>query len=208
MSYLSKDARRAQILHGAIQFFADKGLSGQTRELSVRLGITQQLIYRYFPSKQHLLDAIFEELFVKRWNPDWKHLMKDRELPLEERVARFYRDFDKAILSREWVRLFLHSGLDGLKYNQMVFKRLMKDVFRPLCVELRKRHGYPPATPARITRQEIEMVWELHGIVFYHRMRQHVYGLPVKTRIDELIKNLLFYLDGAAPRLLARLFPV
>ena len=51
------------------------------------------------------------------------------------------------------------------------------------------------------------MVWELHGVVFYHRMRQHVYGLQVKTGIDELITNLLFYLDGAAPRLLARIFP-
>jgi len=208
MSYLSREARRAQILHGAIQFFAEEGLSGQTRELSVRLGITQPLIYRYFPSKQHLLDAIFEELFVKRWDPNWKHLMTDPALPLEDRIARFYRDFDRAILSREWVRLFVHSGLGGFKYNQMVFDRLMKDVFRPLCVELRKRHGYPPATPAKITRHEIEMVWELHGVVFYHRMRQHVYGLPVKTRIDELITNLLFYLDGAAPRLLARLFPM
>lgn len=208
MSYLSKEVRRAQILHGAIGFFAEEGLSGQTRELSVRLGITQPLIYRYFPSKQHLLDAIFEELFIKRWDTNWKHLITDPALPLEDRIARFYRDFDQAILSREWVRLFIHSGLGGFKYNQMVFKRLMRDVFRPLCVEIRKRYGYPPATPAKITRHEIELVSELHGVVFYHRMRQHVYGLLVKTRLDELITNLLFYLDGAAPRLLARLFPV
>ena len=43
------------------------------------------------------------------------------------------------------------------------------------------------------------MVWELHGVVFYHRMREHVYGLKVKTRIEELIQNLLFYLEGAGP---------
>ncbi len=51
------------------------------------------------------------------------------------------------------------------------------------------------------------MVWELHGVVFYHRMREHVYGLKVKTRHEELITNLLFYLEGAAPRLLAQIFP-
>jgi AcrR family transcriptional regulator len=207
MSYLGKEERKAQILQGAIRFFADVGLSGQTRELSRRLGITQPLIYRYFPSKQHLLDAIFEELFVKRWDPDWKALMTDRSLPLDERISRFYRDFDARILSREWVRLFVFSGLDGYPYNTLVFERLMRDVFRPLCVELRKRHGYPLTTPGRVRRQEIEMVWELHGVVFYHRMRHHVYGLDVKTGIDELITNLLFYLEGAAPRLLARLFP-
>lgn len=207
MSYLCKEERRAQILQGAIQFFAEVGLSGQTRELSVRLGITQPLIYRYFSSKQRLLDAIFEELFVKRWDPQWKSLIADASIPLEERIARFYRDFDRKILHREWVRLFVFSGLNGFPYNQLVFDRLRRDVFRPLCVELRKRHGYPSTTPGRITRQEIEMVWELHGVVFYHRMRQHVYGLQVKTGIDELITNLLFYLDGAAPRLLARIFP-
>ena len=207
MTYLAREERRAQILYGAVQYFAEEGFSGQTRELSRRLGITQPLIYRYFPSKQHLLDAIFEELFVNRWDPAWKALMTDASIALDVRISRFYREFDRKILSREWVRMFVFSGLSGLPYNQFVFRRLLKDVFRPLCVELRRRHGYPPTAPGRITRQEIEMVWELHGVVFYHRMREHVYGLKVKTRHEELITNLLFYLEGAAPRLLAQIFP-
>ena len=207
MSYLAKEERRAQILYGAARYFAEEGLSGQTRELSRRLGITQPLIYRYFPSKQHLLDAIFEELFVKRWDPGWKALMTDASIALDVRITRFYREFDQKILNREWVRLFVFSGLSGLPYNQFVFRRLLKEVFRPLCVELRKHHGYPPTTPGGVTRQEIEMVWELHGVVFYHRMREHVYGLKVKARHDELMTNLLFYLEGAVPRMLAQIFP-
>jgi hypothetical protein len=51
------------------------------------------------------------------------------------------------------------------------------------------------------------MVWELHGVIFYHRMRQHVYGVKHTPPIDEIISNLLFYLEGAAPRVLSRLFP-
>jgi AcrR family transcriptional regulator len=207
MSYLAKEERRAQILYGAVRYFAEEGIAGQTRELSRRLGITQPLIYRYFPSKQQLLDAIFEELFVNRWDGGWKALITEASIALDVRIARFYREFDQKILSREWVRLFVFSGLSGLRYNQFVFRRLLKEIFRPLCVELRKRHGYPPTTPGRITRQEIEMVWELHGVVFYHRMREHVYGLKVTTRHDELIRNLLFYLEGAAPRLLAQILP-
>jgi AcrR family transcriptional regulator len=207
MSYLAKEERRAQILSGAVQYFAEQGFSGRTRELSRRLGITQPLIYRYFPSKQHLLDAIFKELFVDHWDPGWKALMTDDSIALDKRISRFYREFDQKILSREWVRLFVFSGLSGLPYNQFVFRRLLKDVFRPLCVELRRRHGYPPTSPGKITRQEIEMVWEMHGVVFYHRMREHVYGLKGKVRHEELIRNLLFYLEGAAPRLLAQILP-
>lgn len=204
---MRKEDRRAQILKGATAFFAEHGLSGQTRELFAQLGITQPLLYRYFSSKQVLLDTIFEELFVKRWDPSWRNLIKDRSIPLHERVSRFYADFDARIMTREWVRLFVYSGLGGYPYNKRVFRKLMTDIFRPLCVELRQLHGLPEGKASDITRQEIEMVWELHGVIFYHRMRQHVYGVKLNARIDEIVGNLLFYLEGAAPRVLARLFP-
>ena len=72
---MRSDDRRAQILEEATRFFSESGLSGNTRELSARLGITQPLLYRYFASKQVLLDTIFEELFVKRWDPHWRDLI-------------------------------------------------------------------------------------------------------------------------------------
>lgn len=207
MTYMRREDRRAQILEGATAFFAEHGLSGQTRELSARLGITQPLLYRYFSSKQVLLDTIFEELFVKRWDPSWRDLIKDRSLTLSERVSRFYAEFDARILTREWVRLFVFSGLGGYPYNKRVFRKLMTEIFRPWCVELRQLHGLPQVEAAEITHHEIEMVWELHGVIFYHRMRQHIYGVKLHARIDEIVDNLLFYLEGAAPRVLSRLFP-
>jgi AcrR family transcriptional regulator len=204
---MRSDERRAQILEGASAFFSEHGLAGNTRELSASLGIAQPLLYRYFPSKQILLDTVFEELFVKRWSPSWKGLITDDTRPLGERIEAFYTQFDARLLTREWVRLFVFSGLEGYPYNRRVFRKLMSDVFRPLGVELRRRHALPVVGPEEITRMEIEMIWELHGVVFYHRMRQHVYGMKVHTRIEEVIANLLFYLDGAAPRVLAQLFP-
>ena len=71
-------------------------------------------------------------------------------------------------------------------------------------------NGYqfvPEVAPRDISQQEIEMIWELHGVIFYHRLRQHAYGVKLHTRTDEVIANLLFYLEGAAPRVLASLFP-
>ena len=38
---MRSDDRRAQILEEATRFFSESGLSGNTRELSARLGITQ-----------------------------------------------------------------------------------------------------------------------------------------------------------------------
>ena len=204
---MRSDDRRAQILEGATHFFAESGLNGNTRELSAQLGITQPLLYRYFASKQELLDTIFDELFVKRWDTAWSRLIKDRSRPLSDRVVGFYREFDERLLTREWVRLFVYSGLSGYAYNQRVFRKLMTDIFRPLGVELRLLHGLPEVTPREISAKEIEMIWELHGVIFYRRMRQHVYGVKLQAGSQEVIANLLFYLEGAAPRVLATLFP-
>jgi hypothetical protein len=99
------------------------------------------------------------------------------------------------------------SGLSGYSYNQRVFRKLMTDIFRPLGVELRLLHGLPEVAPRDISNPEIEMIWELHGVIFYHRLRQHAYGVKLQTRIEDVIANLLFYLEGAAPRVLATRFP-
>ena len=88
---LSPEARERQIIDGAIAFFAEVGLSGQTRELAQRLGVTQPLIYRYFPTKQDLIDRVYEEVFVGRWRAEWTDLIGDRARPLRDRLIAFYQ---------------------------------------------------------------------------------------------------------------------
>lgn len=45
---LPPDERRQQIIEGAVAFFADVGLDGNTRDLARQLGITQSLLFNYF----------------------------------------------------------------------------------------------------------------------------------------------------------------
>ena len=52
--------REAQIVAEAVRFFAETGFEGQTRELAARLGITQPLLYRYFPTKEALFLAVLD----------------------------------------------------------------------------------------------------------------------------------------------------
>lgn len=57
-----KDERREQILAAALGLFAGKGLSAtRITDITERTGISQGLIYHYFPSKE----AIFTELIGK-----------------------------------------------------------------------------------------------------------------------------------------------
>ena len=74
---LSSDERRSEFIDKAIEFFAQEGFESSTRELARRLGVTQPLLYRYFPSKQELVSAVYDEVYVRRWRPEWEELIAD-----------------------------------------------------------------------------------------------------------------------------------
>ena len=61
---LTPEARERQIVEGAVAYFAEVGLDGHTRELARRLGITQPLLFRYFPTKAALIERIYEEVYL------------------------------------------------------------------------------------------------------------------------------------------------
>src|SRR5450759_5258285 len=105
---LAPKLRAEQILRGAIRFFAEHGFSGQTRELANELGISKGLLYRYFPSKEALIDRVYEEVFLRRWNPKWKTVLTDHNRPLIERLEVFYADYARLPLEYEWGRIYLY----------------------------------------------------------------------------------------------------
>ena len=79
---LEPQARREQILAGAVAYFAEVGFGGTTRDLASRIGITQALLYRYFASKADLMEAVFERVFLGRLSPRWGEEIRDRTQPL------------------------------------------------------------------------------------------------------------------------------
>ena len=53
--------RRAQILAVATEFFAENGLTAQTRQLAEQCGISQRLLYRFFPTKEDLVREVYNQ---------------------------------------------------------------------------------------------------------------------------------------------------
>src|SRR3982751_202114 len=90
---LRPDERERLIVAEAVKFFAEVGFEGHTRDLARRLNITQPLLYRYFPSKDALIDRVYQEVYLTRWKPSWEALIEDRTQPLEQRLIAYYRDY-------------------------------------------------------------------------------------------------------------------
>ncbi|EUB96797.1 transcriptional regulator, TetR family [Rhizobium sp. CF080] len=201
---LSPDLREQEIVREAVKFFAEFGFEGQTRELAKRLGITQPLLYRYFPTKDALVERVYQEVFLRRWNPFWEELLQDRSKPLGERLTAFYRDYSQVILTYEWVRLFMFSGLKGLDFNTRYLDLLRQRVFDLIINELRLAHSRKPPDEAPITTMEIEAVWGLHAAIFYLGVRKFIYNMPVENINSIVDLELRIFLDGVPGTLAGR----
>jgi AcrR family transcriptional regulator len=201
---LSADERERLIARGAVAFFCEAGFGGQTRELAKRLGITQPLLYRYFPNKEALIDRVYREVYLNRWDPRWEELLDDRSRPARERIVAFYRDYAKAVLSYEWIRIFMFSGLRGMNLNSRYLTLVRDRIYTRVIRELRCEYGLPSPAEVPIGEMEFELVWALHASIFYIGIRKWIYGLDIPENVDEVVENLATsFLDGV-PAVMAK----
>ncbi|MBS7706626.1 TetR family transcriptional regulator [Chelatococcus asaccharovorans] len=193
---MSPSEREDVIVKEAVRFFAEFGFEGHTRELARRLDITQPLLYRYFATKDALVERVYQEVFLRRWNPFWDEVIGDRSKPLRERMVAFYQDYAKAILTYEWIRLFMFSGLKGLDFNTRYLELLRRRVFNTLVDELRLEFGAPGTAEKPPTDIEVEAVWSLHAAIFYLGVRKFIYNMPVGPLEPIIEMKVLSFVDG------------
>ena len=202
--------RERQIIEGAIAYFAEVGFSGQTRELSNRLGITQPLLYRYFANKQALIERVYQTVFEGRWNPAWITLLEDRAVPLRDRLIEFYRQYARATYRPDWIRIYMYAGLSSPALNRRYIQLVRKRLLPVYCRELRRECGLAD-TDVEVAEEEIEFVWSLHGGIFYLAVRQHVYRSSINVNfmahVAFAVDNFLAGARATYPRLLAACAP-
>ncbi len=184
---LAPEDREHQILQAATAFFARKGFDASTRELAGELGITQPLLYRYFPTKEALVDRVYEDVFVRRWNPEWEEWLADRSVPLPDRLKRYLKDYARFVLRGEWVRIFIYAGLSRGGINQKYLARLRERHFLVIARELRHSYGIREPLSAQDEDEEVELIWAMHSSVFYIGVRKWVYELPTPKNLERLI---------------------
>lgn len=192
--------RKRHIVEGAIDFFAEAGIEGQTRELAARLGITQPLLYRYFPSKEDLLEQVYQDLYLKRWKPEWEALIGDRSLPIGERFRRFEKDYQKTILTYDWLRIFFSAGLKGFALPGRYLGRVRERIFAPVLTEFRREFGLPSPARLPLSDREFELMYGIHGALVYVGIRKYIYNMKVASD-QELVFDMQIdaFLGGLEP---------
>ena len=195
---LKREDRDREIAQAAVAFFAEVGFDGDTRELARRMGITQSLIFRYFPSKAALIERVYQEVYVGRWNTYWESIIADRSISLQTRLLRFYKDYARVALTYDWVRIFMFSGLRGENINTRYLEFLRSRVLEPIAKELRAELDLPGFDKVPLTEEEVELIWGINARVFYLGQRLWIFNSPLTLDIDEIIdQTITSYLAGA-----------
>jgi AcrR family transcriptional regulator len=197
--------RKAMILSRATEFFAEYGLTAQTRALAAACGVAQRLLYRYFPSKAVLLEEVYQEAIVAPFKAVWLVKLKDRTRPFEQRLAEFYRNYYATVLTRKWLRLFLYASLAEARIAPDYIATIIMEMLETIVEEA--AHDQQVVLPRdRVLLHEIG--WVLHGAVSHFAIRRHLYSASRQISEDRVLAlHMRMFLAGfAAAAAEARLF--
>lgn len=183
---LKSEERRQEFVTRAIELFAEGGFEGSTRDLARALGVTQPLLYRYFPSKEDLIAEVYRTVYLDRWRPEWETLLGDRARPLRDRLADFYLSYADVIYDRVWLRIYLHSGLNRVDTIRAYMGLVRTRILDRIVLESRVEAGLPEHPPRD---DEVELVWIIHGGLFYHGVRSLIFESPAPTDRPLMVRD-------------------
>lgn len=176
--------RRALILEKAYEFFAEYGLTAQTRGLADACGVSQRLLYSAFPNKAALLNAVYDANIAGPFKAIWFVQLRDRSKPVERRLLDFYGEYCAAILTRRWLRLFLYSSLAEVEMASTYIGAIIRTLLETVVEEAAAEAGLElPADRALLQ----ELGWSLHGNISHLMIRRHIYHDQTAMAIDDVI---------------------
>src|SRR5271154_2829441 len=186
---LSPDDRRREFVAKATEFFSEEGFGGGTRDLARRLGVTQPLLYRYFPSKDDLIKEVYRTVYLEPLDTGWEKLWAARSRRIRDRLQEFYNAYTTVIFTRKLLRIYLYSGLKGIDINRWYVGVVRDKILTRIIRECRHEAGLP--THGKPTASELEMAWVFHGGIFYYGVRKYIYESPVLEDKEQVICDAL-----------------
>jgi AcrR family transcriptional regulator len=191
---LSQESRREVIIEEAIRFFAEKGFGATTRDLAQRIGVTQPLLFQHFPSKSALIAAVLDAIFERMSSRDWRPLLEAKGRPLRNRLIDFFYLYASDLYDYHWIRIYMFAGLEGGAFNRLCISKVTEPLLREIAVLLRSEFGLTSCQPGEVSRQEVELLWLIHGGIYYSAIRKQIYGMKVDS--FELRQIIEYGVDG------------
>lgn len=188
------DERRAQILEKAAQLFAEHGIGLQTRALAAECGISQRLLYRFFPTKDDLLREVYDTAILGPFKVRWFADLSDRTRPMDDRLHRFYIEYLDTVLDRRWLRLFLYASLAEADMAPNYISSIITKLMETIVTETAQERDVTVNMELQAVH---ELGWTLHGAISHYAIRRHVYGASQVLAQDQVVSmHVRIFLTG------------
>jgi AcrR family transcriptional regulator len=176
--------RREQLIQVAISLFARKGFTGTTtKEIAAAAGVTEALIFKYFPTKDALYEAILrskvDECEIEEYLASLAEFADRRDdyglfRAVIGSVIEFHRE------NPGFQRLMLYSGLEGHDLAQNFREQLVRPIHTYLeeYIRLRQAEGaFGDVDPAAA-------VFAVVAMPLHHLLVSNITNCPV-VRLDD-----------------------
>lgn len=163
---ISGPVRKANIIQSAASLFAKKGFSGtKTREIALRAGVSEALIFKHFPSKEDLYAAILAEE-----SPLPGLLSKVKKLAEQQKDVEVFSVIARTVVGgapdSDLMRLILFSALENHEMSDMFFHNHIRVFYDFLAGYIQQRideGAFQPVQPLIAARAFM-------GMLIYHRL--------------------------------------
>ena len=189
----SRQERQASIISAAASLFAANGFKGTTtREIAKTAGISEALLFKYFPTKRALYAAILAE---KAPISQLLGVVEDAAAKRDDvrvftLIARYriHRGADPTLM-----RLLLFSALEGHELSDMFFRNQHRMFYDYLSgyIDRRIREGaFRPVDPLVAARAFM-------GMVTHHRLLHEIFRVPARCSPEDSVATYVtLFLDG------------
>jgi AcrR family transcriptional regulator len=185
--------RQASLIVAAASLFAAKGFNGTTtREIAKAAGVSEALVFKYFPTKQTLYAAILAEkvtvteLLEAVGAAAQKH--DDHRVFTMIASYRIRPGVDSTLL-----RLLLFSALEGHELSELFFGKHHKVFYDYLAAYIRKRiedGAFRPIDPLLAARAFV-------GMIVHHRLLHEIFHVPMHQSHEDTVATYVdLFLSG------------
>ncbi|MFM8552240.1 MAG: TetR/AcrR family transcriptional regulator [Nitrospiraceae bacterium] len=189
----SAQERQVSIIAAAASMFAANGFKGTTtRAIAKAAGISEALLFKYFPTKRALYAAILKEkVSISELLATVEDAAKKRD---DERVFsliaghRIRRGADPTLL-----RLLLFSALEGHELSAMFFRtqhRVFYDYLAGYIAQRIKEGAFRQVDPMLAAKA-------FTGMLAHHRLLHEIFRVPThRSPEDSVAAYVALFLDG------------
>jgi AcrR family transcriptional regulator len=181
---MTADERRERLLSAALDLFSRQGYAGTTtKQIALKAGVTEAIVFRHFPNKEELYWAVIEgqcALHNGRTRAQ-KLLQGDQHTDDFEVFAAFGADILARNTERQHLpRLLLYSALEDHKLSHRFFRTYISEYYEVVAERIRERvraGKFRDVDPLLAARSFV-------GMFFYHFLLQELFGAKKVQQFD------------------------